>query len=51
MKTERIMSYSMAHKINEKDLQEVSAAGNSQATLLSTHNPNTVGNVDIALDV
>ena len=37
MEKERIMPYIMAHKLNEKDLQEVSASGTTISTSMFTY--------------
>ena len=53
MKTERIMPYLMAQKLNEKDLQEVSASGTSRATFEYTFLPGSGSDVcyDVESDV
>ena len=37
MKNQRILPYAMSQKLDEKDLQDISASGTTQATAEGTH--------------
>ena len=39
MKNERILSYGMSQKLNEEELQDVSASGTTQGTAEATYGP------------
>ena len=48
MKNERILSYTMAKKLSEEEINEVGSGGSTQATVRATclpNSPDTVGDV------
>lgn len=49
MKKERILPYKMSQKLNEKELQSISASGTTQATAEATYTPQS--GVDVKADV